>query len=351
MSYVHLLQRQTIFMKGKITIFLLLLAGQVAFAQPSPKQVSKELEKKEDTLKNFALKMVFSENPAERFRSDSNFVRTFVRALQLPNSFYYPFDSVNISKLYAPDSSFRIFTWELKKDEYVILQKGAIQMRTSDGSLKLFRLQDISMFTRRPQDSARSNLNWIGAIYYKIIQKEWQGRKYYTLFGFDDFSVNSNKKWVEVLSFNNMGEPVFGGPFFSYKNDTGTDKKPTQARISLEYKKEAKAFANYDPELDLIIIDHLISETDEPEKKFTYVPDGDYEAFRWENGQWVHINKLFNQALKDGDFPKEALIYDDNGKPDEKALEEASKKNLDKKQEPAKKTTPPPTPPKKKGGN
>ncbi len=351
-AYVILFHRQTKFMKGKILFFLLVLAGQSALAQSMSKETRQELEKKEDTLKDFARKMVFSENAAERFRSDSNFVRTFVRALQTPQSFYYSFDSVNISKLYSPDSSFRIFTWELKKDEYVILQKGAIQMRTADGSLKLFRLQDISMFTRRPQDSARTNLNWIGAIYYKMIMKEWQGKKYYTLFGFDDFSINSNKKWVEVLSFNNNGEPVFGGPFFSYKNDTGSEKKPVQARIALEYKKEARAFANFDPELDLIIIDHLISETDEPEKKFTYVPDGDYEAFRWENGQWVHINKLFNQALKDGDFPKEALIYDDNGKPDDKILEDASRKNLDKKPSPApvKKTTPP-APVKKKGDN
>jgi hypothetical protein len=42
-------------------------------------------------------------------------------------------------------------------------------------------------------------------------------------------------------------------------------------------------------------VDHLISETDEPEKKFTYVPDGDYEAFRWQNGQWVHVD---NSSMK-----------------------------------------------------
>lgn len=300
------------------------------------------LKKKEDTLQQLSARMVFDSTAAGRFRSDSQFVRTFVRALVTKNSFYYPFDSLNISRLYAPDSSFRIFTWQMKKDEYVYLQKGAIQVPTRDGSLKLFPLHDVSMFTRNPMDSARSPRNWIGAIYYRIVMKEYNGRKYYTLFGFDDFSVSSNKKWLEVLSFNDQGEPVFGGNFFSYKEDS--IPRPTQKRFSIEYKKEARTFLNYDPDLDVILVDHLISESDEPEKRSTYVPDGDYEAFKWKNGQWVHVNKLFNQRLKDGEFPKEALLLDDAGKANEKALEDASRRNIEKAEKK-------PAPPKKKDNN
>lgn len=295
------------------------------------------LGKKEDSLKEFSTRMVFDSLAANRFRSDSQFVRTFVRALVTKNSFYYPFDSLNISRLYAPDSSFRIFTWQMKKDEYVYMQKGAIQVPTKDGSLKLFPLFDVSMFTKNPMDSARTARNWIGAIYYRIILKEHNGKKYYTLLGFDDFSVNSNKKWMEVLTFNQNGEPVFGGPFFSYKNDSV--RKAVQPRFSIEYKKEAKTFLNYDPEIDVILVDHLVSESDEPEKRWTMVPDGDYEAFKWQNGQWVHINKLFNQMLKDGDFPKDALLMDDAGNVNERQLEEQSKRNLErsnKKPEPTK---------------
>lgn len=300
------------------------------------------LKKKEDTLQQLSTRMVFDSTAGDRFRSDSQFVRTFVRALVTKNSFYYPFDSLNISRLYAPDSSFRIFTWQMKKDEYVYLQKGAIQVPTRDGSLKLFPLHDVSMFTRNPMDSVRSPRNWIGAIYYRIVMKEYNGKKYYTLFGFDDFSVSSNKKWMEVLSFNEQGEPVFGGNFFSYKDDS--IPRPTQKRFSIEYKKEARTFLNYEPDLDVILVDHLISESDEPERRSTYVPDGDYEAFKWQNGQWVHINKLFNQRLKDGEFPKEALLLDDAGKANEKALEDASRRNIEKAEKK-------PAPPKKKDNN
>jgi hypothetical protein len=309
----------------------------------------RQLEKKEDSLKLFSRAMVFGKTAADRFRADSNFVRILVRALKTPNSFYYPLDSVAVSKLYSPDSTFRIFTWQLMKDEYVYLQKGAIQMRTSDGSLKLFPLFDVSMFSANPSDSVRSRNNWVGAIYYRIILKTYNNKKYYTLLGFDDFSPNSNKKWMEVLTFNDRGEPVFGGPFISYKQDSAVKPK-VLSRFNIQYKKEAKTFFNYDPELDLIVFDHLISESQEPDRRETYIPDGDFEGFKWQNGQWVHQEKIFNFQLKDGDFPMEEKLYDDDGNVNEERLQKSSEKNQEKeKKNPPKKTTTT-TPPKKGGG-
>jgi hypothetical protein len=334
-------------------LLLIGLTGIVpAFAQ---QQISpadkKELQKKEDSLKMLSANMVFSEKAADRFRSDSFFTRTFVRALKVKNAFYYPFDSLNVSKLYSPDSTFRIFTWQLKKDEYMYLQKGAIQMNTPDGSLKLFPLFDYSMFTAKPLDSVRTRNNWIGAIYYRIIPKEYNGRKYYTLLGFDDFSISSNRKWLEVMHFNERGEPVFGGNVISFKEDSV--KRPAQARFNIEYKKEAKTFFNYDPEKDMIVFDHLISESNEPERKSTFIPDGDFEAFKWEKGQWVHVERLeFEMKLQDGQFPRESTILDDAGNSNEQRLEEASRRNMEREAgTPAK--TPAPTKkatqPKKKG--
>jgi alginate O-acetyltransferase complex protein AlgI len=46
------------------------------------------------------------------FRADSLFTKGLVQALKMPNSFNYPFDSlITISRIYAPDSSFRIFSY------------------------------------------------------------------------------------------------------------------------------------------------------------------------------------------------------------------------------------------------
>ncbi|HZZ75854.1 MAG TPA: hypothetical protein VFE04_07995, partial [Puia sp.] len=188
-----------------LIFFLSLYAGETKGQSSAGKQITaKDLllfEKHQDSLKSFADAIVNAPEPNQRFRADSSFIRMLVRALKIPNSFYFPFDSLlTISKLYAPDSSFRIFTWQIKKDVYVFLQRGAIQMRTPDGSLKLIPLHDVSMFSKKPQDSIRTANNWIGAIYYRILQEKANGKNVYTLLGFDDFTVSSNKKWMEVLT-------------------------------------------------------------------------------------------------------------------------------------------------------
>ena len=320
-------------MKNIITAILSMLISLSVVTDSHAQKISaadkKQLLRKEDSLKVVADSMINGLTPAKRFRSDSQFVRMFVRGLLVKNSFNYPFDSLqSISKLYAPDSTFRIFTWQLKKDDYMYLQKGAIQMRTQDGSLKLFPLFDGSMFTSKPLDSVRNARNWIGAIYYKIIQKTHNGKNYYTLLGFDDFSIGSNRKWMEVLSFNDKGEPEFGGPFVSFMEDS--IKKANQHRFSIEYKKEARTTFNYNPEMDMIIFDHLISETQEPDRPETFIPDGDFEGFKWKDGQWVHVDKVFNFKLEDGQFPVESGIYDAEGRADENKLMEQSIKNQQK---------------------
>ena len=133
---------------------------------------------------------------------------------------------------------------------------------------------------------------------------------------------------MEVLTFNDRNEPLFGGPLISFKEDTA--KKPVQSRFSMEYKKEANTLLNYDTDLDMIVYDHLISETDEPDKKNTYIPDGSYEGFKWKDGQWVHVDRVFDFKLQDGQFPVDDKLRDDQGNIDEKKLEEASQKNIEK---------------------
>ena len=321
----------------KSTPVLLLMIGCLlgitvpSHAQHLSGQQEKAFQQREDSLKGFAFDIVNAETATKRFIADSNFIRSLVRTLRQPNSFYYPFDSLEtISRLYAPDSTFRIFTWQFKKDDFMYLQEGAIQMNEPDGSLKLYPLFDVSMFTEKPLDSVRNRLNWIGAIYYKMILKTWQGRKYYTLLGFDDFSETANKKWMEVLTFNSEGQPQFGGPYFSFAQDSV--HKPTQYRFDIEYKKEAATRFNYDPDMDLVVYDHLVPEGDHPEKKDTYVPDGDFEAFQWKQGRWVHMERgLTTLKLKDGDAPLEARMLDDQGNINERQLQDASEKNMKKK--------------------
>ncbi|MBK9936953.1 MAG: hypothetical protein IPP02_00890 [Chitinophagaceae bacterium] len=186
-------------------------------------------------------------------------------------------------------------------------------------------MRDVSEFTDKPQDSARTRSNWIGAMYYNIIKTQFKGKSYYTLFGFDNNNAQSSMKWIEVLTFNERSEPIFGGPFFTYDKDS--IPKPPKYRIALEFKKGARVLVNYIEEENLILVDHLISETDQPELQWTFIPDGDQEGFKWENGKWVHIDKVFTYKLQDGQAPVGDPILDSKGNKDEKKLQEKTDKN------------------------
>jgi hypothetical protein len=293
-------------------VIVLLFISASAKAQMSAEEFS-AIQAREDSLSYYAKAMILDSIAENRFLYDSIFIRKLVQSLKTPNSFEYPFDSViTVSKLYAPDSSFRIFTWQVQRDESYYHQEGAIQMRTKDGSLKLFPLFDASDYTSVPADSVRSTKSWIGAIYYNIVIKGFKGKKYYTLFGYDDNDFGSTRKWLEVLTFDAAGNPVFGGNYFNYKDDELKAPQPV-SRFLFEYKKDGRARLVYDPELDMIVFDHLISESNEPQKKFTLIPDGDYEGFKWQNGKWVHVDKIFNQSLKDGEAPRPEPLYDKEG--------------------------------------
>jgi hypothetical protein len=176
-------------------------------------------------------------------------------------------------------------------------------MKTTDGSLKLFPLIDRSNLIVNQQDTVTNNEWWIGSIYYKIILKEHLGKKFYTFLGYDEHSIRSTKKRIEVMHFNENGSPIFGGVFFNFSQDSILQKD--KSRYWIEYKKNGNARLLYDEEMDLIMVEHLISETNEPGKKFTYIPDGDYEGFKWIKGKWQHIEKVFNFKLEDGQAPAE----------------------------------------------
>ena len=305
-------------MKWIFSFLFLSLVAQYSSAQSISKKEFALMQSKEDSMKSFAIKIIQGINPSDRLQADSIFTKIFVRTLKIKNSFYYPFDSLfTISSLYAPDSSFRIFTWQLVISDYVTRQHGAIQMKTTDGSLKLLPLIDKSDVIENYEDTIGNNLGWIGAVYYKLLLNQYNGQKFYTLIGYDENNLRSNKKIIEILHFEN-DEPIFGGRFFSIPNNSFKAKNP--ARFVMEYKKEAGPSLNYDDELKMIVMEHLISESNEPNKKWTLVGDGDYEGLRWIGGKWVYISKIFNEVTPEGLPPTPQPIRDDKGNIDDLKL-------------------------------
>lgn len=295
------------------------IASTICFSQIIAKTDENFLKKKEDSLKLYAVNIIQDINAEKRFKADSIFTRLFVRALKTNNSFNFAFDSlVTISKLYPPDSSFRIFTWQLVISDNTVMQHGAIQMKTADGTLKLFPLIDKSAIILHLADTVVDNKSWIGAVFYRIIQTNTGKKNIYTLLGFDEDNIRSNRKIIEVLHFEN-DLPVFGGNYFNFDKDSA--KVPPISRYVMEYKKSAGARLTYDENLSMIVFEHLYSPSDEPKKKWTLIPDGDYEGFKWLNGQWQHVIKVFNQITPEGQEPVPSPVKDAQGNTEEDKLQ------------------------------
>ncbi len=240
-----------------------------------------------------------------------NLIPKLVQTLKETNSFSYQFrDLRSMSIQTPPDSSFRIFTFALKEARGIYRHFGAIQMNSED--LHLFPLLDFSDTLELRTQEILSNRNWIGAVYYRILQHDYAGKTYYTLFGFDQNDLWSRIKMIEILSFDNNGSPVFGAPIIQKKID---DEVQVQNRFYLEYKKTAQVNLNYFEDMKLIIFDHTEPIQEDTEGlHFTYIPDGTYEAFRWDEkiGKWSWIEKVFHYAINENDNPPmPAPILDD----------------------------------------
>ncbi len=274
---------------------------------------NKSTIQKIDSLNDYGYKIINETDLAKRLNADSFFTKILVRSLKAPNSFNKNADSLHyISILTSPDKRFRIFTWQLMINENLTRQHGAIQMNSKNGELKLFPLIDKSDVTVNITDTIANNLGWMGAVYYKLIQNEFDNNTYYTLIGFDANNIRTEKKVIEVLYFDNE-KPVFGGDFFAKDTSNQLLKNMPVARYVLEYKKFAPPRLNFDSSLNLIVMEHLVSESNEPSKKYTLVPDGDYEGFKWQNGKWVYIKKLFTEVTEEGAAPTPIPLNKEKG--------------------------------------
>jgi hypothetical protein len=297
-------------MKKWIFFFVAILAYQNLFSQVSSPDLI-YLKRIEDSMKISSTALRDELNLSERLTGDSLFTKQLVRAMKVNFSFTYPFDSLNTcSKLYSPDSNFRIITWQLQISEDQFKQRGVIQMRTNDGNMKIFPLIDKSEEVEDIEKHVGTNLSWIGAIYYKIVHNQYNNIPYYTLIGYDENSIRSNRKIIEVLTFKD-NNPVFGGLYFSVPND---EAKPNfTSRFVMEYKKGSGARLTYDEELQVIVKEHLISESNQPQRKWTLIGDGDYEGFKWSKGKWAYIEKIFDQITPEGKAPTPLPLRDKNG--------------------------------------
>lgn len=220
-----------------------------------------------------------------RYEADSIFTVNLVQTLKQPYSFQFNFDSLlAVKQTTAPDSSFKFFSWQLDLGNGQYKKRGALQMNTLDGKLKLFPFFDQSNLFESPEYVMSSRKKWMGAIYYDIVQTSFNGVTYYTFLGFDEFNNTMSKKLIEVMHFEN-NEPVLGGNYFEYPADDTYPLAPIQ-RFVYTYKKGSNAYIRYDKETGKLLLSELSSISNNLKDKTTLVPSGNELYFIWREGKW-----------------------------------------------------------------
>jgi hypothetical protein len=285
--------QNTIYMLEKLLALTLGLLFSFSLTAQIKSEDLTQIKAYEDSLIVDAFLVVNDTLASSRFTATKRLIFHLKSALKFDHSYEFKFDRLkSLSIQYAPDNSFRIFTWQLKVDQQDYRYFGAIQMNTPE--VQLIPLADRSMMI---EDASRAQLdafNWYGSLYYNIKQVEYAGKPAYLLFGYDTYEYRDRRKVLDVLQFDADNKAVFGAPIIP-NSDGGM-----QSRLILEYYGDSSVRLNYDEALEMIVYDHLITIPGKDGQGPIQVSDGSYEGIKIVNNQLVHEDKLFdNQAVSE----------------------------------------------------
>jgi hypothetical protein len=241
--------------------------------------------------------MVNASRSSHRTQAAESFNIEFKKALEKKNSFFHPFDSLEwISKVYAPDSTYRVFTWQLFKSPDDVAYFGFFQSADS-----LISLQDNSAYTPDLKYEVLTADKWFGQIYYDVQHFSYNGQNHTLFFGARMLDQDTRIKTIEAVDWE--GKTLHFGKELFYKQSRHGD-----SRLMIDYYSQANAQLRYDPELDLLVFDHLIPVVNPYEKNKTImVPDGTLEAYTFSEGKWKYKEKVFDQKYDKPPVPEPIL--------------------------------------------
>jgi hypothetical protein len=283
-----------------LMLFFLAFSSRVALA--ADKEQTRQLRVMEDSLMLSADSMFHTPIPDFRTEYCQHFIRQLIRTLKMPGSYNYHFDSLRklINIIGPEDGSFRIFNWAIAYSDVRLRYYAAIQMAGEE--LKLYPLFDNSeLLGKIEDDKVLGPKEWIGGLFYNIITRRADGRNVYCLLGVNDGNPVSTKKFVDPMVFTEKG-PEFGLGIFNIPSYTtpGSGAK----RFVLEYKKGVQVGLNWDDTYNAILFDDIASGINDPNRKYTFVPTGQYNGLRWSDERWKLVTNLIPLLeLKDGEAP------------------------------------------------
>ncbi len=286
--------------------FLVLLAcALMSWVTVFPQKTS-DFRVWEDSLIHLRNRVMAEADESSRLALNEDFMTLLEEVLQMPDAFKFAWDSVdNFSVLASPDNVFKIFTWQVVKNDFETENFGFIHVY-NDARKKhvIYPLYDKRHNIDYPKTLIGNHNRWYGAVYYKLIPVKDKNTTYYTLLGWNGNDLFSNQKLIEILHFNKEMTPIFGGRVFK-------NYPEKVARVIFEYSKNAVMYLNYENQeylvstgkynpktheydykrvrCDMIIFEELIPLDESMKNVPAYlVPESSLnQGFIEESGKWV----------------------------------------------------------------
>ncbi|MFM7566580.1 MAG: hypothetical protein ACKO4K_07525 [Flavobacteriales bacterium] len=202
--------------------------------------------------------------------------------------------------LRSSDNRVRIIHWNLEYTDFTYSYSGFILHKDEDEQIRLIALTDATdPYTPIPENVVDAK-SWYGALYYTIINTEYQNEVKYVLLGWDGASSSNNYKVIDVLSLSG-GTAKFGCPLF-------LNKKKMMKRVVFEYADKSPMSLKMDYKRKRIVFDHLSPESAGLEGMNSYyVPDFSYDAYVWDDDKFVLHEDVI--AVSDKASVSQSTIY------------------------------------------
>jgi hypothetical protein len=273
-----------LFIKKIFCFFFLIVFATQAKSQEANNQSLAQIE---DSLKTIFKHLTSDASFTVKEEYNNKFVSLFKVAIGKDNAFDWPFDSLkNIGKIASFDGRLRVFTWNVPQLGGYQSYFGYILFKKSKNKIQIFELNDSRKLLIDPAKEILSVKNWMGALYYSVIEQTYKGKTHYLLLGFDFNDLFSSKKIIEVLTFGPDSEPVFGSNVFKVDDNF-------IARVVFEFSARATMTLRYIEDNKTIVFDHLSPSSPELSGNYQfYGPDFTFDGFRFERGKWIYVRNL-----------------------------------------------------------
>lgn len=233
--------------------------------------------------------MVHADAETHRLKALEEFKRLFEIQLNKANSFSIPLEKTPyISTIIPPDSSFKLFTFQMNESSGKTIDFGYIQIKENGSFHKLNPTSDFEDIEYEELSADR----WVSSLYYHLVPFVNEGRNHYLLFGFSQPSSYQKRKVIEVLTIED-GKPIFGAPVLVTRQEN--TRNIEKHRKIFIYSADVSMTIRDDRELNAIVIDHLMEVRSRIPgiSENTFVPDGTYTAYFKDDNVWVYKDKLW----------------------------------------------------------